>query len=285
MAQESKTPAPFRTSIGGQALIEGILMRGVDRQAIVCRKSDGTLVSRVDPLKLSKDKHPWMGYPFIRGVVNFLDSMVNGVKAITWSAEQQPEDEQGEPDKFDLWIQKHFSDETAEKIILYTAVVLGIALSVGLFALLPTFLAGLLNRLVPLGVWRGLAEGIFRLAIFLGYLKLCSMIPDMKRVALQHARRETAAAEIFLHEADGVPGAVHKQTIRRAAGERFDAELTRSGEQIEDFAPLHIKLDDIEHGLLHLIGRGADIPPHRLEQTAAAACAGDHSHGVSSSVL
>ena len=128
MAQESKTPAPFRTSIGGQALIEGILMRGVDRQAIVCRKSDGTLVSRVDPLKLSKDKHPWMGYPFIRGVVNFLDSMVNGVKAITWSAEQQPEDEQGEPDKFDLWIQKHFSDETAEKIILYTAVVLGIAL-------------------------------------------------------------------------------------------------------------------------------------------------------------
>ena len=186
MAQESKTPAPFRTSIGGQALIEGILMRGVDRQAIVCRKSDGTLVSRVDPLKLSKDKHPWMGYPFIRGVVNFLDSMVNGVKAITWSAEQQPEDEQGEPDKFDLWIQKHFSDETAEKIILYTAVVLGIALSVGLFALLPTFLAGLLNRLVPLGVWRGLAEGIFRLAIFLGYLKLCSMIPDMKRVWMYH---------------------------------------------------------------------------------------------------
>ena len=198
MAQESKTPAPFRTSIGGQALIEGILMRGVDRQAIVCRKSDGTLVSRVDPLKLSKDKHPWMGYPFIRGVVNFLDSMVNGVKAITWSAEQQPEDEQGEPDKFDLWIQKHFSDETAEKIILYTAVVLGIALSVGLFALLPTFLAGLLNRLVPLGVWRGLAEGIFRLAIFLGYLKLCSMIPDMKRVWMYHGAEHKT---IFCYEA------------------------------------------------------------------------------------
>ena len=86
MAQEPGASAPFCTSIGGQALIEGILMRGVDRQAIVCRRSDGTLVSRVDPLKLSKDKHPWMGYPFLRGVVNFLDSMVNGVKAITWSA-------------------------------------------------------------------------------------------------------------------------------------------------------------------------------------------------------
>ena len=99
---------------------------------------------------------------------------------------------------------------------------------------------------------------------------------NAERVTLQHARRETAAAEIFLHEADGVPGAVHKETIRRAAGERFNAELPRSGEQIEDFAPLHIKLDDIEHGLLHLIGRGADIPSHRFEQTAAAAYAGDH---------
>ena len=142
-----------------------------------------------------------MGYPFLRGVVNFLDSMVNGVKAITWSAEQQPEDEQSEPDKFDLWIQKHFSSETAEKIILYTAVVLGIALSVGLFALLPTFLAGILHRIVPLGVWRGLAEGIFRLAIFLGYLKLCTKIPDMKRVWMYHGAEHKT---IFCYEA-GLP--------------------------------------------------------------------------------
>ena len=85
--------------------------------------------------------------------------------------------------------------------ILYTAVVLGIALSVGLFALLPTFLAGLLNRLVPLGVWRGLAEGIFRLAIFLGYLKLCSMIPDMKRVWMYHGAEHKT---IFCYEA-GLP--------------------------------------------------------------------------------
>ena len=201
MAQEPGASTPFCTSIGGQALIEGILMRGVDRQAIVCRRSDGTLVSRVEPLKLSKDKHPWMGYPFLRGVVNFLDSMVNGVKAITWSAEQQPEDEQGEPDKFDLWIQKHFSSETAEKIMLYTAVVLGISLSVGLFALLPTFLAGILHRIVPLGVWRGLVEGIFRLAIFLGYLKLCTKIPDMKRVWMYHGAEHKT---IFCYEA-GLP--------------------------------------------------------------------------------
>ncbi len=201
MSQESNTPKPFRTSIGGQALIEGILMRGPERQSIVCRKSDGSLTSTVTPVKMRKAEHPWMGYPFIRGIVNFLDSMVNGVKAITWSAEQQPEDVQGEPDKFDLWIQKHFSDETAEKIILYTAVVLGIVLSVGLFALLPTFLAGLLNKLVPLGVWRGLCEGLLRLVIFLGYLKMCSMIPDMKRVWMYHGAEHKT---IFCYEA-GLP--------------------------------------------------------------------------------
>lgn len=200
MSQKS-SPKPFRTSIGGQALIEGILMRGVDRQSIVCRKSDGTLTKRIDPVIMRKDKHPWMGYPFIRGIINFLDSMVNGVKAITWSAEQQPEDEQGEPDKFDLWIQKHFSDETAEKIVLYTAVVLGIALSVGLFALLPTLLAGLLNKVIPLGVWRGLVEGIIRLVIFLGYLKLCSAIPDMRRVWMYHGAEHKT---IFCYEA-GLP--------------------------------------------------------------------------------
>lgn len=194
---ENNSSCSFRTSIGGQALMEGILMRGVDRQAIVCRKADGSLVTKVEPLELVKDKHPWMGLPLIRGVVNFLDTMVKGVKALTWSAEQLPEEEQGEPDKFDLWVQKHFSNETAEKIIIYTAVVLGIGLSVLLFALLPTFLAGLLNKLLPLGGWRGLVEGIVRLAIFLAYLKLCSAIPDMKRVWMYHGAEHKT---IFCYE-------------------------------------------------------------------------------------
>ena len=109
----------FKTLIGGQALIEGIMMQGPDKRAIVVRGPEG-IVTKVEPLKKRTGIAKW---PLIRGVVNFLDSMVNGVKAITWSAEQQPEDSQGEPDKFDLWIQKHFSDETAEKIILYTALI------------------------------------------------------------------------------------------------------------------------------------------------------------------
>ncbi len=202
MSKHDSGAACFRTSIGGQALMEGILMRGVDRQAVVCRKADGTLVEKVEPLRLIKERHPWMGLPLIRGVVNFLDSMVKGVKALTWSAEQLPEEQQGEPDRFERWLRQHFSDETAEKAIVYIAVVLGILLAVALFALLPTFLAGLLGRAAgSLGVWRGLAEGIIRLAIFLAYLWSCSRLRDIRRVWMYHGAEHKT---IFCYEA-GLP--------------------------------------------------------------------------------
>lgn len=176
----------FKTSIGGQALIEGIMMRGPDRQAIVCRRPDGTLVTKVDPIRLVKERYPILGWPLIRGVANFLSSMIMGVQALSWSAEQQPEEAEGEGDKLDAWIAAHFSQETAGKLIIGAAVVLGIAMSVGLFALLPTALAGLLNRLLPLGIFRGLTEGAFRIAIFLAYLWGCSRLQDIRRVWQYH---------------------------------------------------------------------------------------------------
>ena len=210
MGKHEKSSASFRTSIGGQALIEGILMRGPEKQAIVCRRADGTLVSKVEALELIRQKHPWMGWPLIRGVVNFLDSMVKGVQALTWSAEQQPEETQGEPDKLDAWINRHFSDETAQKIILSVAVFLGIALAVGLFALLPTLLAGGVNRLLPLGRWRGFFEGIFRLVIFLTYLRLVNLMPDMRRVWMYHGAEHKT---IFCYEA-GLPLTVENARIQ-----------------------------------------------------------------------
>ena len=191
------TACSFKTSIGGQALIEGIMMRGPDKQAIVCRKPDGTLVTKIDPIKLVKDKYPILGWPLIRGVATFLSSMIMGVKALSWSAEQQPEEAEGEPDKLDQWINEHFSQETAGKLIIGVAVVLGIGLSVGLFALLPTALAGLLNRVLPLGIFRGLAEGLIRIAIFLGYLCACSQLNDIKRVWQYHGAEHKS---IFCYE-------------------------------------------------------------------------------------
>ena len=184
---DAKRKADFRTMIGGQALIEGILMRGPDKQAIVVRKQNGELVVREEPLKLIKDRHPILGLPLIRGTVNFADSMVKGVSAISFSAEQMPEDEQEEPDKLDQWIENKFGWERAQKIIIGIAVVLGMCLSVGLFILLPTLLAGFLDRFATLtGVLRNLAEGALRMVIFLVYLTLCARMPEMKRMFGYH---------------------------------------------------------------------------------------------------
>ena len=102
----------FRTSIGGQALIEGILMRGPKKQAIVCRTKDG-LVEKTEELKFIKDKYPVLGWPLIRGCAIFLDSMVKGMQALTYSASLVPIEEQGEPDKLDKWIEDHFPEDKA----------------------------------------------------------------------------------------------------------------------------------------------------------------------------
>ena len=104
MAEENKSCA-FRTSIGGQALIEGILMRGPEKQAIVVRDQNGELVEKVEELRLIKDRYPILGWPLIRGTVNFLSSMVNGVKALMYSADFYPEEEVSEPSKFEQWLE------------------------------------------------------------------------------------------------------------------------------------------------------------------------------------
>ena len=101
-----KNNKQFRTSIGGQALIEGILMRGPEKQAIVVRSPEG-LVTKVEELTLIKDKYPILGWPILRGAVTFLDSMVRGVKALMFSADYYPEDENVQPSKLDKWLEEH----------------------------------------------------------------------------------------------------------------------------------------------------------------------------------
>ena len=185
MAKKEKSCA-FRTSIGGQALIEGILMRGPKKQAIVCRKADGTLSTQVTELKFVKDKYPILGWPLIRGVANFLDSMVNGMKAVTWSAEQQPEEMQEEPSKFDLWLEKKLGNEKAEKIVMGGAVFFGIVLAIALFFFLPTLLTGLIDDFVTSRLLRNLIEGVIRICIFLLYLWAVTRMKEIKRMFSYH---------------------------------------------------------------------------------------------------
>ena len=129
--KQTQTQEKFKTMIGGQALIEGIMMRGPEKQSIVVRGPEG-LVVKTEPLKLVKDKYPFLGWPLIRGVVNFGSSMVNGVKALLYSADFYPE-EAGEPSKLDQWLEKKLGSEKLEQAVIYFSVLLGILMSVGLF--------------------------------------------------------------------------------------------------------------------------------------------------------
>jgi len=175
----------FKTSIGGQALIEGILMRGPTKQAVVVRSKEG-LVSKTEPLRLLKDRYPILGWPLVRGVVNFGSSTVNGVKALMYSAEFYPEEEEEKPSRTEAWLEKHLGAKWLEKAAIAFSVVLGLGLSVLLFIFLPTLLAGLFNGLIPSYLIRNLLEGLFRIVIFLAYLFGVSRMKDMKRVFAYH---------------------------------------------------------------------------------------------------
>lgn len=189
----------FRTTIGGQALIEGILMRGPQKQAIVVRNQEGGLEIREEELKLIKDKYPILGVPFIRGVFNFLGSLVNGVKALMWSAEFYPEEEEEEPSKFEKWLETKFGSEALMKWIIGVAVAAGVGFSILLFIILPTLATSALLYFFPEApMWlRNLLEGVVKLVIFFVYLVLCSRLKDIRRTFQYHGAEHKT---IFCYE-------------------------------------------------------------------------------------
>ncbi len=192
----------FKTMCGGQALIEGIMMRGPKKQAVVVRKSDGELEVQEKELKFIKDRYPILGWPLIRGVVNFADSMYNGVTALMYSAEFYPEDgEEEEPSKFETWLNDRLGTEKFTALITTLAVILGMAMSIGLFFLLPTLLGTAVTVLTDSMLARNLAESLLKLLIFVAYLALCSRMGEMKRVFSYHGAEHKT---IFCYEA-GLP--------------------------------------------------------------------------------
>ena len=186
----------FRTTIGGQALIEGILMRGPRVQAIVCRTQDG-LAEKTEELELIRDKHPALGLPFVRGVLTLFDSLFKGMAALMYSASLVPLEEQGEKDKLDQWIEAHFEGEKAQKLIIASAVVTGVALSLFLFIFLPAFLVGLIPGLRASFFARNLSEGALRIVILLVYMRLICEVGDVKRLFAYHGAEHKT---IFCYE-------------------------------------------------------------------------------------
>ena len=196
---KSSCDTPYKTMIGGQALIEGIMMLGPEKKAVVVRKPEGDLAEQVEERVLIKDKHPALGLPFLRGVFNFCSSMANGVKALMYSASFVPEEEEPqEPSRLERWLDKHLSSEKAASVLVTVAVTLGILFSVVLFILLPTALVGLVGQFTVLPMWlRNLLEGVVRIVIFMGYLMLCSHMKDIHRVFQYHGAEHKT---IFCYE-------------------------------------------------------------------------------------
>ncbi len=178
----------FKTMIGGQALIEGIMMRGPEKQSIVVRNPKEGLIRKIDPLKKKTGILTW---PLIRGIVNFGGSMISGVKSLMWSAEQSGMEEETEqtkePSKLDQWLEKKLGSEKFMSVLITLSVILGVGFSVVLFFLLPMLLGNLLQRLTGCGVVvQHLVEGLVRILIFLLYMILVSRLKDMKRVFSYH---------------------------------------------------------------------------------------------------
>ena len=183
--KECNSCEQFKTMIGGQALIEGIMMRGPKRDAIVCRTKDG-LTLEVSDRKLPKEGSP-LKWPFVRGVVNFFDSQVTGVKALLHSADLNPDEEfSGEPGKIDLWLEKKLGNEKFQQFLIYSAAVLGLLMSIGLFFLLPMIVGGFFDGVVKSMVLLNLIEGLVRMAIFMAYMMLISRMGEMKRLFAYH---------------------------------------------------------------------------------------------------
>ena len=175
-------------------------MRGPEKQAIVVRNQEGELEVKEQKLKLIKDRYPILGAPFIRGVVIFRASLVEGVKALMWSAEFYPDD-QGEetPSKFEQWLEKRFGSEGLMKWIIGIAVAAGIAFAIALFIILPTlFTSGLLYFFPDAPMWlRNLLEGVVKLVIFFCYLYFCSRLKDIHRTFQYHGAEHKT---IFCYE-------------------------------------------------------------------------------------
>ena len=175
----------FKTMIGGQALIEGIMMRGPEKDAVVVRTKDGMKVE-VHQRKLPK-KGSIAKLPLIRGVYGFFDAQVTGVKALMRSADLSPEGyEEENPTKLDRWLEEKMGNESFQKFVIGLAVVLGLGMSIGLFFLLPMVVSSLLDGVITNLLVLNLIEGLVRMVIFVAYMFLVSRMNEMKRVFAYH---------------------------------------------------------------------------------------------------
>lgn len=173
------------SGIGGQAVIEGIMMRNKDKYSIAVRKPDKQIEVVVKESKLLTEKYKWLNYPIIRGVFNFVDSLVTGISTINYSASFYDEPEEQNATKADE-IGRAVFKEKMESVLMAVTILVSVIFAVGLFMLLPYFISRLLKDYISSKFVLNLLEGIVRLVIFIAYITAISMMKDIKRTYMYH---------------------------------------------------------------------------------------------------
>ena len=181
--------------VGGQAVLEGVMMKAGDRTVTTCRKPDGSIYVNDAKFVSVRQKNKLLNIPILRGVVNFIEMMKLSISTMTAAAEALGIEEEEET-KFEKWLKKHFKASIVD-FIMVVGIVLAVALSLVLFLGLPTWISQLLNTYIfagKLGVWTAVTEGILKVGIFLTYLWAVSLMPDIKRTFMYHGAEHKSIA-------------------------------------------------------------------------------------------
>ncbi len=187
------------TSIGGQAVMEGVMMRGPFKTTVAVRKPDGEIEKKIDENGTKTHAKIWK-LPIFRGCINFIDSLVIGMKALMFSAEfMDIEDEEETESKFDKWLEDKLGDKIKD-VVIYAAIAISIVFSVGMFMLLPAFITRLieaipfLKGITSAHIFTSVTEGVLRMIIFLGYMAAVSKMKEIRRVFEYHGAEHKTIA-------------------------------------------------------------------------------------------
>ncbi|MBO4867524.1 MAG: DUF1385 domain-containing protein [Ruminococcus sp.] len=187
----------FKSKIGGQAVIEGVMMRGIDKGAMANRMPDGTI--DIDEWEIKGGKNPawYRKVPFVRGIFNFVTSMIDGYKCISRSVDKQmTDDEEEEPTKFEKWLEEKLGDKLMP-IVTTISMIIGLVIAMFLFMWVPSALIKLIEKLAGTElntVLKNVIEGFLKIGIFIGYTALTSLMPDMKRLYEYHGAEHKTIA-------------------------------------------------------------------------------------------
>ena len=173
------------SGIGGQAVIEGIMMQNGTNYAIAVRKPDGEIEVKKDTYVSLTKKHKLLALPFIRGVFSFADSMIVGMRALTWSCSFFEDDEEEEAGPVEKWLDRVFG-EKLEGILMSIVMVLSFVLAIGIFMVLPMLIANFFRSLIRSETVMAVLEGVIRIGIFVAYIKLVSRMDEIRRTFMYH---------------------------------------------------------------------------------------------------